>query len=398
MSAEREPEAAPAPLQARCLVCGRAGPDPFVRLESMPVHTNVLWPTPDEARSATRADIALSLCDACGLIWNTRFDPAVVAYDAEYENSLEFSGEFRRYSDELIERLVSRHRLDGRHVAEVGSGMGAFLAALCERAGCSGIGFDPSYAGEADGRARGRLTFVRDLLRAESDLGRPELVVSRHVVEHLEDPVAVLAGVRRALGDDDAVLYVEVPAAEYLLDEDAVWDVIYPHVTCLSAPALHEILVRAGFQPTEYGYSFGGQYLWVEATTNAAETRSIAPPAAGLADRIGGFAERFAAKQADWAVRLPQLVERGAVALWGAGAKGTMFLNLVPGGDAIRHVVDVNPRKQGKYVPGTGQRIVAPEELRAVDLGAVVVMNPIYRDEIAATLAELELDAELIVA
>ncbi len=364
----------------------------------MPVHTNVLWASVEAARAAPRGDIALTLCDGCGLIWNTQFDPAVVAYDAEYENSLHFSAEFQRYCDELVERLASRHRLAGRHVAEVGSGKGEFLAALCEHAGCSGIGFDPSYDGEAQGRADGRLTFVRELLGAGSDLGSPALVVSRHVVEHLEDPVAVLAGVRRALGDREAAIYVEVPAAEYLLDADAVWDVIYAHVTCLSAPVLREILVRAGFHPTAHGYSFGGQYLWVEATTRAPDLRSIAPPAAAIVDRVHGFSERFAARQSHWGMRLPQLLERGSVALWGAGAKGTMFLNLVAGGDAIQYVVDLNPRKQGKHVPGTGQRIVAPDELRGADLGAVVVMNPIYRDEIAATLRGLELDVALIVA
>ena len=175
----------------------------------------------------------------------------------------------------LAEQLVERHELAGKHVAEIGSGKGEFLALLCERGSCSGTGFDPSYDGESDGRAGGRLTFVPELYGARSDLGDAALVLLRHVVEHLEDPVGVLALVREALGERPATVYVEIPAAEYLIDEQAIWDVIYPHVTCLSAGALAGVLERAGFHPGAYGYTFGGQYLWMEAgTTPAPELRS----------------------------------------------------------------------------------------------------------------------------
>jgi SAM-dependent methyltransferase len=368
-------------------------------LQGLPVHTNVLWSSSDEARAAPRGDIALSLCRGCGLIWNTCFDPEVLSYDADYENSLHFSGEFRRYSEELAEQLIARHPLAGGHVAELGSGKGEFLALLCERAACTGIGFDPSYAGEADGRADGRLTFVRDLLGPDSDLGEADLVVCRHVVEHLEDPVGVLAMVRRALGERSAAIYVEVPAAEYLLREDAIWDLIYPHVTCLSAAALGEILRRAGFHQREHGYSFGGQYLWVDATTEAWTPTDAQPrPDDSLADAVGAFGERLLAKRELWADELPRLLAAGPVALWGAGAKGTTFLNLVPAGESIQFVVDVNPRKQGKYVPGTGQEIVAPESLVEHPPATILVMNPVYSDEIAETLRQLGVDAHLVVA
>ena len=396
---ERESPRAPALRAANgCLVCGLPADEPFARLQGLPVHTNVLWASAEEARAAPRGDIALSLCRGCGLIWNTRFDPAVLSYDADYENSLHFSGEFRRYSEELAELLIDRHPLAGGHVAELGSGKGEFLALLCERAGCTGVGFDPSYAGEADGRAEGRLTFVRDLLAPDSDLGEADLVVCRHVVEHLENPVGVLTTVRRALGERSAAIYVEVPAAEYLLREDAIWDLIYPHVTCLSAAALEEIVRRAGFHPREHGYSFGGQYLWVDATTDASSPAEDEPRRDSLAADAGEFAERLLAKRELWAGELPRLLAAGPVALWGAGAKGTTFLNLVPAGESIQFVVDVNPRKQGKYVPGTGQRIVAPESLVEHPPATILVMNPVYSDEIAESLRRLRVDAQLVVA
>ena len=44
--------------------------------------------------------------------------------------------------------------------------------------------------------------------------------------------------------------------------------------------------------------------------------------------------------------------------------------------------MDVNPNKAGLYIPGTGQIVVAPDELEGRELATVVVMNPLYVDEI----------------
>lgn len=83
--------------------------------------------------------------------------------------------------------------------------------------------------------------------------------------------------------------------------------------------------------------------------------------------------------------------------MWGAGAKGVMFLNLVPGAESIREVVDMNPRKQGMFVAGTGQMIVAPEVLSDDSPDAVIVLNSAYRAEIAARLQAMGLaEAEIV--
>ena len=379
-------------------MCARAADAPFASLAGVPTHPNVLLPTAAEAVAAPRGDVALSLCRGCGLIWNTRFDPRALTYDAAYENSLHFSGEFNRYADALADQLVARHDLAGKRVAELGSGKGEFLAQLCERADCSGIGFDPSYAGESDGRAGGRVSFVRELFGPASRLGPVSLVVTRHVVEHLEDPVGVLGVVRRSLGERDAILYVEVPAAEYLLSEAAIWDVIYPHVTCFSASALQTTLVRAGFHPVRHGFSFAGQYLWMEASTQPVPSASVSPPLEPDELDVDEFGTRLSRKQAVWTNRLAGLLAEGPVALWGAGAKGATFLNVIHGGDAIDSVVDVNPRKAGRYVPGTGQPVISPTSLAEREPSAVVVMNPIYAGEIEQSLRDLGSAAEIVAA
>ena len=66
--------------------------------------------------------------------------------------------------------------------------------------------------------------------------------------------------------------------------------------------------------------------------------------------------------------------------------------------DTIDRVVDINPHKQGKFLAGTGQQIVAPEQLRDAPPDVVLLMNPIYRDEVAAQLSDLKRSPQLISA
>ena len=136
------------------------------------------------------------------------------------------------------------------------------------------------------------------------------------------------------------------------------------------------------------GFSFGGQYLWVEA--EPADIRFVPDRAAAvvLQPLVSGFQQALAEKLAYWRRELAD-APRQRVALWGAGAKATMFLNLVANGDRVARVVDVNPRKLEKHVPGTGHRIEAPTELVSYEPTRVLITNSIYRDEISAALATI---------
>ena len=58
----------------------------------------------------------------------------------------------------------------------------------------------------------------------------------------------------------------------------------------------------------------------------------------------------------------------------------------------------MNPYKQGRYAPGAGIPVVAPETLRGLPIRTIIVMNPLYRNEIAEAAEKLGLTAEVHVA
>ncbi len=90
-----------------------------------------------------------------------------------------------------------------------------------------------------------------------------------------------------------------------------------------------------------------------------------------------------------------ELATAGGVAVWGAGAKGVTFLNLIdPDGTKIACAVDINPNKQGGFVPGTGHPIVDVARLAELGTRHVVLMNSNYLEEARAMGSVLGIDVD----
>ncbi|MDD5107852.1 MAG: hypothetical protein PHC49_19830, partial [Desulfuromonadaceae bacterium] len=99
----------------------------------------------------------------------------------------------------------------------------------------------------------------------------------------------------------------------------------------------------------------------------------------------------------EWLDKLSDLQQYGKIALWGAGAKGATFANLIdPACRLIDCIVDLNPNKQGGFVPGTGHPIIAPKELVKRNVRCAILMNPNYRSENMQLLAEANIAIDLI--
>lgn len=387
--------------QTACPVCGHVGLRPILALDAVPAQCTQILQDADEARSVPRGDMRLSVCERCSYVGNVAFEAALVEYDGDYENSQFFSPSFHAYATDLARHLIDDHHLAGGVVVEIGSGKGEFLAMLCRAGAARGIGFDPSYNGEvAASGADLDLEFVTEFYGDESADGHADLVCARHVLEHVESPVEFLRTVRGGMERSGAsVLYLEVPNAVFTLGAAGLWDVIYQHRSYFSAPALRATVEAAGFAVTDLRERFGGQFLSVEATP--------APPAAvtGAPDRtaVDAFVElaegaglRHRDNVSRWEAALAAASPERTV-LWGAGAKGVMFLNAV-GPGAVGVAVDVNPRKWGSRVPGTGQEVIPPGDLPGrAPVERVIVSNAVYETEVRDELAILGVAAPVSV-
>jgi len=385
-----------------CPSCGSEAYEVFAELPDMPVHVGVLWESSDAARASGRGDVALAFCRSCGFVGNRAFDPSRVDYGLRYDNALHFSATFRDYERATAERLVERYGVRGRRVAEIGCGSGHFLSLICER----GIGFDPSYEPGVEKLGKG-VRILREYYAEDHAEHEADLVCCRHVLEHVPTPRDFLGMVRRSLESNrEAVVYFEVPNAYLVLRDLSIWDVIYEHCNYFAAATLDSLFRSSGFEVVDLQEPYEAQFLSIEARlapqpdTARAQRADVDPDALGeVADLVARFAGHFQQKREEWSDRLGSFARAGSKSvIWGGGAKTVSFLNLVGAGDSIEWVVDINPGKQGSFIAGTGQPIVAPDRLVEIAPDFVVVMNPVYRGEIEAQLERMGLSPEVLVA
>jgi SAM-dependent methyltransferase len=370
-----------------CPVCS-AGTDEFLRRANVPVHQNLLMADAAAARTAVRGTLALHVCRGCGFVFNVAFEPALLTYGPDYDNTQTLSLAFDRHVAGLVRELVEVQGVRGCRVVEVGCGKGAFLRQLVAYPGAAnvGLGFDPSYDGPPED-LNARVKFQRRFFDGETAV-TADVVVCRHVIEHVPDPLQLLCSVRAALAASPlARVFFETPCVEWILQHQVVWDLFYEHCSLFTADALAGAFRAAGFAVTSIRHVFGGQYLWLEGRAAGAETIAARRP-----ERLVELARRFAAAEGarvdGWRRDLDRLALLGLLAVWGAGAKGATFCNLAdPDGRRIACVVDINPAKQGKYIAGSGHPIIAPEAAVSRGIAAALVLNPNYLGEVREALA-----------
>lgn len=335
--------------------------------------------------------MVLSVCRTCGFGFNSTFETALARYDAAYENDQTVSAHFLRHVDLMAKRALDL--LDHRRqavVVEVGCGQGGFLRQLISITDSTiseAVGFDPSLRDpQTDGRLRLEARLF-DEAAAQSLTAPPDLVVMRHVIEHVDQPFALLTSIRNAMGRDaTGSILIETPCLEWILRHNAWHDVFYEHCNYFTAASLARLMRRSGFVKVEVTHAFGGQYLAASGQAGNSEITNEPSDGGAMAARAQAFGQGFEAYIARWRGRLGSLQP---LALWGAGAKGVTFAALLGTAVPVYGMIDIDPKKQGRYTALTAVPIFSPAEAAARGIRHIVVMNPNYAAEVSDLISRM---------
>lgn len=371
-----------------CPICESKNHSIFLSLSQLPVHCNLICEERLDALNTPKGDIELTLCKDCGHVFNSAFNTNLMEYSGSYENSLHFSERFREYIDWLADQLIVRYSLYDKKIAEIGCGQGDFLRLVCDKGGNTGIGFDPGYRQDQDSNGRrGTIRIINEIYSGQLSGCQADFLICRHVLEHIYNPQNFLSMITGTVDKQlNASLFFEVPSLLWTLRDLSIWDIIYEHYSYFSCHSLSQLFLKCGLSVNAIYETYGKQFLCIEASTSNCQNSALDIYSNCLKDLqnyVVDFTEKFQSKVDDANKMLADIKQaKKKIVLWGAGSKGVTFLNILNITNQVRYVVDINPRKHGKYIAGTGQEIVCPEFLKSYVPDYIVVMNPIYLDEV----------------
>jgi len=401
MNTMAQPLAAAPVAAAACPSCGGGAVRTIYAVRSIPLHSCVLLDTPEAARSFPRRDLELAFCSDCGFAFNAIFDEPAMAYSENFEESQHFSETFNSFARDLAAEMAERCDAAGSRIVEIGCGKGEFLIELCRAAGASGVGIDPSYRADP-GRspASAGVRFIPERFAAAHHAIPADIVVCRHTLEHIAPVGAFLRDIRAMIGDrEDVRVFFETPDFARVLREGAFWDIYYEHCSYFSCGTHADLFRRSGFAVDDVRLVYGGQYIVQYARPVEPDPDPLPPGGAAVAEMralVDGFEARVRRTREAWFERIDRAHREGrSVVLWGGGSKAVSLVTTLGLGDQLRAVVDINPYKQGRFLPGTAHLVIAPERLADYAPDLVVVMNPLYETEISRQLDALGIRADV---
>ncbi|RMG27018.1 MAG: methyltransferase domain-containing protein [Bacteroidetes bacterium] len=385
-----------------CYLCNSSDTELFFELPNVPTMDGVLWPSKQAALQAPKGDIRLQFCRSCGYIGNEGYEQEKVQFD-HYDFSLKHSPLFVSYINSLADRLIERYGLRHKCVLDVGCGDGHFLETICERGPNKGIGIDPGYKREAMQLPVGLgVEYLQDYYTGAYAQLKPDLVANRLVIDLLGDPRAFLEIFYHNLKDKpETILYFEVPYANYTFGEKIIWNIVYEHRSWFTPQSFRYLFESAGFEVLEVAPCWNDEFLGIEARINPAgpqqEVQVSAEEIGQLSKMVGEFARDANKLMQSWQLQLSALQDHQKTVLWGAGARGVTFLNVFDLKEQVAFAVDINPKRQGEHLAGSGHKVEAPEYLQHYQPELIIISNPTYAHEIQQQARGLGLDAEFMV-
>lgn len=247
------------PVSAYCPVC--ASPS-----------TTHAFDSPDLALAAVPGCFRYSRCSDCSSVFadpQPEDELLYRAYTSSYGNYKDDMTFLERILTSLslpeANRLISHTSGSGRLI-ELGAGNGRFLERLrrCGWQGSlEGVEFEQRVAAattERTGIAVRTANIEDEVLEKESY----DVIVLRHVIEHLRNPLAMLDSIRRALRPG-GVLFVGTPDTSALCAHvfgRHWWGYEVPrHLVVFSRTALLQTLSASGFTPVDHWSGFSPQ-MW----------------------------------------------------------------------------------------------------------------------------------------
>ena len=385
-----------------CRSCGSAGLRTFLDLGHTPLSDALVDPGTDPSHEEW-FPLAVAFCPGCTLVQITEEVSAEKMFVDNFHYYSSFSDHLLKHSRDHALGLVDSRGLGADDlVVELASNDGYLLKNFVE-AGVPVLGIDPSPGPAAAAVAAGVPTlqefFGIDVARRLVGEGRrADVIIANNVMAHVPDLNGFVAGMKLLLADDGTIT-VENPYVRDLIDHCEFDTVYHEHYCYFSCTSVQALVRRHGLWLNDVEYFenlHGGTLRWhighhdrrsdmLRDHLREEHRRELTDAAPYLA-----FADRVQRVCTELSGLIGGLRADGrSVAAYGAAAKGAMMLNHAGlGTGLVDFVVDRNPHKHGKLMPGTHQPVRSPDALLTERPDYVLLLAWNFRDEIMAQQAD----------
>jgi SAM-dependent methyltransferase len=388
--------------QTLCRFCGAPVEAVFADLGMSPLANSYL--PPERANSMEPFyPLRALVCGRCFLVQLEEFEtPEKIFSDYAYFSS--YSSSWIEHSHRYAELMVKRLDLDERsHVVELASNDGYLLQFFHERQ-IPVLGIEPAANVAKVALQKGIPTLVeffgRETASSLAGDSAADLLLGNNVLAHVPDLNDFVAGMKILL-KPRGVITMEFPHLMRLI-EDNQWDTIYhEHFSYFSFVTVSRVFEAHGLRlfDVEELPTHGGS-LRIYGCHADDPTKVESDPARELAERERsagyelletylGYGRRVEADKRQILDFLIDLKRQGLrIVGYGAPAKGNTLLNYCGvRRDFIEYTCDLNPHKQGHFLPGSHIPIRSPDAIREDRPDVVLILPWNLKDEIVQQLS-----------
>ena len=350
------------------------------------------------------------ICQTCWLAQTEDFAQAHELFDADYAYFSSFSSTWlehaKRYANEMLARF---HVSSSSHVVEIAANDG-YLLQYFKAANIPCTGVEPTASTATAARTKG-IDIVQEFFGVAlantlvAQDKQADLITANNVLAHVPDINDFVAGFTVLLKPTGVATF-EFPHLMQLMALNQFDTIYHEHFSYLSLTAVQRIFAANGltvFDVEEHPTHGGSLRVFAQRTDTGKQPISDrvakmlrAEDAIGIQTEKYYLAFQVRAEKVkdDFVNFLADAKRQGkTVAAYGAAAKGNTLINFAElGSDLIQYVVDKNPAKQGKFMPGSRIPIVSPEALHSQRPDYLVILPWNIADEVTqqnAALAKL---------
>lgn len=378
---------------------------PFVDLGAAPP-SNAYLTADDLLRPEKWYPLRVLVCESCWLVQTEDFAQADELFNEDYAYFSGFSSSWLEHSRKYVAAMVERFGLNpGSHVVEVAANDGYLLQHVKE-CDIPCLGIEPTASTARAAREKG-IEIVEDffgvsLAQKLADEGRSaDLIAANNVLAHVPDINDFVRGFAILLKADGVATF-EFPHLLQLVKHCQFDTIYHEHFSYLSLTAVSEIFRACGLTvvDVELLTTHGGSLrvfarrsdsFHGEPSSNVVRLldeerhEGVATP-----EFYAGFQDRAESIKNEFLRFLLQAESRGET-VWGYGAaaKGNTLLNFAgvrP--DLLATVVDRNPAKQGRYLPGSRIPVGPVEMLERHQVDHLVILPWNLATEVAGQLSK----------